>query len=123
MITSSVIARSSTHKVELAITGAAPVTAEAPYGGEESFAVTGVRITYVDGKVTAIRYCTTTEDLFVAPEYLGQPELWPSWLPDLVEQYRPADAALPGCPQCDAPAVGDRIPTHTPRCPWNNPNF
>ncbi|WP_030186236.1 hypothetical protein [Streptomyces capuensis] len=108
------------HTIELALEGA-PEIADA-FG--ERARIAGLRLTYTghDRKVSAIRFKTADDmDLFVSDEDMT-PEKWPSWLRELIDQYRPAEARGE-CPQCSAPAVGDRIPTHIPRCPWNDPNF
>lgn len=111
---------SELHRIELEITGTPTITDA--FG--EPATITGLRITYRghDREVTAIRFKTTDDsDLFAAAEDLA-PANQPAWLRDLIDQYRPAEPPE-GCPDCSAPPVGNRIPTHHPKCPRNDPNF
>lgn len=109
------------HQIELeGITGAPQITDA--FG--EHATITGLRITYRGSEleVSAIRFKTADDnDLFVSGEDMV-PVNWPAWLRDLINQYRPAEAPE-GCPDCCAPALGDRIPAHDPRCPRNDPHF
>jgi hypothetical protein len=110
------------HHIELEVRDAPAITDA--FG--EKASITGLRITYRGSgrEVGVIRFKTADDsDLFVADEDMT-PEKWPTWLRDLIDQYRPAE--VPGsrcCPDCSAPAVGSRIPTHHPRCPRNDPHF
>ncbi|MFE5871636.1 hypothetical protein ACFQ6V_23730 [Streptomyces roseifaciens] len=115
MITARITAESRTYQVELAFTDALPVN-DGP--GEYNF--TGLRITYVNSNVTAIRFLADSSDMFASATDLATPGAWPLWLRSLVEQHRPATGE---CPQCAAPAYGCRIPEHRPGCPWNDPHF
>lgn len=118
MITSRI--NTELHAIDLDITGAPQITDA--FG--EKASITGVRITYKgrDREVSAVRFKTADDnDLFVSDEDMAS-EKWPTWLRELVEQYRPVEPSA-ACPECSAPAVGDRFPTHDPRCPWNDPNF
>jgi hypothetical protein len=109
------------HHIELeGITGAPQITDA--FG--ESATITGLRITYrgLDREVGVIRFKTVDDnDLFVADADMA-PGNWPTWLRELIDQYRPVELAE-GCPDCSAPPVGARIPTRHPRCPRNDPRF
>lgn len=109
-----------THHIQLEVTGVPKITDA--FG--ESVAVTGLRLTYKgrDREVGVIRFQTADgSDLFVADEDM-QPANWPTWLRELIDQYRPVGPPE-GCPDCCAPGIDSRIPTHHPKCPRNDPNF
>jgi hypothetical protein len=109
-----------THHIQLEVSGVPPITDA--FG--ESATITGLRLTYRghDCEVGAIRFTTADDnDLFVADEDMTSAN-WPTWLREVIDQYRPVQRPE-GCPDCCAPAVGSRIPTHTPKCPRNDPNF
>jgi hypothetical protein len=111
---------SQIHHIELDVTGAPAITDA--FG--ESATITGLRLTFRghDREVGAIRFKTADDNgLFVADEDMA-PTNWPTWLRELIDQYRPAELAE-GCPDCSNPPVGDQIPSHHPRCPRNDPNF
>jgi hypothetical protein len=74
-----------TH-VELALTDG-PVIAD-EFGTPSQ--VTSLRITYVNGTPTAVAFDSATNLYFMQPADLDQPENWPAWLRELVEQHRPA---------------------------------
>lgn len=108
------------HHIQLEVTGVPPIT---DAFGEQA-TVTGLRLTYrgPDREVGVIRFQTADDnDLFVADEDMA-PANWPTWLRDVIDQYRPAERPE-GCPDCSVPAVGSRIPAHTAKCPRNDPNF
>lgn len=108
------------HHVQLEVNGVPPITDA--FG--EKVTVTGLRLTYRghDREVGVIRFQTAEDsDLFVADEDMA-PANWPAWLREVIDQYRPAERTE-GCPDCSAPEIGTRIPTHHPKCPRNDPNF
>lgn len=118
MITSRIT--NQIHRIELAVTG----TPEITDAFDERVTITGVRLTFrgPNRDVTAIRFRTADgNDPFLSDEDMA-PDNWPTWLRDLIDQYRPAEFA-DGCPDCSNPPVGDRVPSHHPRCPRNDPNF
>jgi hypothetical protein len=110
------------HHVRLEMNGVPPITDA--FG--QDVTVTGLRLTYrgPDREIGAIRFQTAYDsDLFVADEDLT-PANWPTWLREVIDQYRPAERPeAEACPDCSVPAVGGRIPTHTAKCPRNDPNF
>lgn len=74
-----------TH-VELAITDG-PVITDA---FDTPSQVTSLRITYVNASPTAVAFDSATNQYFMQRADLDQPENWPTWLRELVEQHRPA---------------------------------
>lgn len=74
-----------TH-IELAFTDGPVITDEF----ETPSKVSSLRITYVNGEPTTVSFDSATNLYFMQPADLDQPEKWPSWLRDLVEQHRPA---------------------------------
>ena len=94
-ITATVVS-TRTH-IELAFTDGPTITDEFDTPSQAS----SLRITYVNGVATAVAFDSATNLYFMQPSDLDQPENWPTWLRDLVEQHRPSSDAE--CPTCGAP--------------------
>ncbi|MFD7980163.1 hypothetical protein [Streptomyces sp. NPDC059071] len=63
-----------------------PLTVE--HDGQQAL-VTGVRFTYTNGTVTAIRIVTADDTLFVDAADIADPDSWIPWLRMLADAYRP----------------------------------
>lgn len=74
------------HEVSFSLKNAPQITDE--FGTASG--IHGLRITYVNRMPTAIRFESGTNDYFMQPTDLDQPENWPGWVGDLVEQHRPS---------------------------------
>ncbi|NUP47572.1 MAG: hypothetical protein HOW97_09720 [Catenulispora sp.] len=81
----STVVSTRTH-VELAFPDGPVITDEF----ETPSKVSGLRITYVNGAPTAVAFDSATNLYFLQPADLDQPEKWPTWLRDLVEEHRPS---------------------------------
>ncbi|MFF7250503.1 hypothetical protein ACFZBU_42310 [Embleya sp. NPDC008237] len=77
---------SEQHKIALRVVGAPGITTS----DGETLAVTLVTLTFNARELTTIRFATSDGDLYAAPADVADPATWPTWLGDLIDQYRPA---------------------------------
>ena len=138
MVTSTVVHQVDTHSVRLRIQGEATIDLGHSPAYPREVPVTEVAVIYTTTQdadsasaprteITSITYVLEDEEhktAFVYPDYLDQPGEWPEWVRTLIDRHRPSVQVRKedNCPQCAAPAVGDRIPEHRDGCPRRDPN-
>lgn len=133
MVISTVAHQTDTHSVRLRIHGEATIDLGHHPDYPRNVRVTEVAVIYTTTQdedslsaprteVTSITYVLDDEETktaFVHPDYLDQPNEWPEWVRELIDERRPTvpPRKEDTCPQCAAPAVGDRIPERKVGCP------
>lgn len=138
MVTSTVSHQVDTHSVRLRIHDEATIDLGHSPSFPRHVPVTEVAVIYTTTQsadsasgprteVTSISYVLDDEEdkaAFVDPDFLDQPNEWPDWVRDLIDQYRPnVPARQDSCPECGAPAAGTRILEHKDTCPRLDPHF
>ncbi|MET9439115.1 hypothetical protein, partial [Streptomyces sp. NPDC006551] len=85
MITAAIV--NDTRHIQLSVTSnGTPLTVERD---GQQVDVTGIRFTYKEGAVTAIRIITTDGHLFAAEEDLDDPDSWVAWIRALADAHQP----------------------------------
>lgn len=134
MVNSTVIHQVDTHSVRLAVHDPVTIDLGSNPAYPDEATVTELAVIYktttsadspARTEITSITYVLDHKEhqtAFVHPDFLDQPHEWPAEVRELVDQHRPLLPGLDECPQCAAPATGDRIPEHRAGCPRNDPN-